>query len=127
LLDSKKFVDRFSTIVTSSHPHFSSNRDAARPLGPPPTITADLLGLIVTALSNEADLIPVDILRAKPRRRMAPETKMTEVFFAALLIEFFMMDAASIPIKSVNNMMAEEGARQSSRCGASKCPHNNYQ
>jgi hypothetical protein len=76
-------------------------------------MTADLLGRIVTALSNEADLIPVDILSAKLIRRIVPRRKMMEVFFAPLRIEFFMMNAASLWIESVFYMMAEEGARES--------------
>jgi hypothetical protein len=75
-------------------------------------MTADLLG-IVTALSNDADLIPVDILSAKLIRRIVPRRKMMEVLFAPLRIEFFMMNAASLWIESVFYMMAEEGARES--------------
>ena len=61
LLDSKNAVDRFSIMVMSLQPHFSSISEAARPVGPPPTITADF-PFRITLDSVRDDLTSVLIL-----------------------------------------------------------------
>ena len=65
LVDSKKLVDRFSIIVISFQPHFSSIKEAAKPTGPPPMITADFdfTAFRMLVLST-VDLTPEDMLNA---------------------------------------------------------------
>ena len=56
---SNESVDRFSTIVISVYPHFSSINDAANPMGSPPMMTADF----TLAPDVVAEVVEDDMLR----------------------------------------------------------------
>ena len=63
--------DRFSTTVMSVQPHFASIREAAKPTGPAPIMTADFfsfdIGTVTSPLPVESARDPQRMKRASAR------------------------------------------------------------